>query len=99
MCARNVNGRLALLGAANLAIGAMLGLPAVRAEPPVDQIGKPTPQESTLCIALAQAAIDQRLPVTFFWRLIWQESRFNPRAVSRKGALGIAQFMPGTAAV
>lgn len=26
----------------------------------------------------------------------WQESRFNPRAVSSAGAQGIAQFMPGT---
>ena len=29
--------------------------------------------------------------------MIWQESRFNARAVSRKGAEGIAQFMPQTA--
>ncbi len=37
------------------------------------------------------------LPVEFFARVIWQESRFNARAVSRKGAEGIAQFMPRTA--
>ena len=29
--------------------------------------------------------------------MIWQESRFNALAVSRKGAQGIAQFMPATA--
>ena len=38
-----------------------------------------------------------RLPVPFFANLIWQESSFNPRDVSRAGALGIAQFMPKTA--
>jgi Transglycosylase SLT domain len=37
------------------------------------------------------------LPVEFFARVIWQESRFNARAVSRAGAQGIAQFMPRTA--
>jgi hypothetical protein len=30
-------------------------------------------------------------------RLIWKESRFDPRTVSTAGALGLAQFMPRTA--
>ena len=29
--------------------------------------------------------------------LVWQESRWNQRAVSRTGAIGLAQLMPGTA--
>src|SRR5206468_8767375 len=37
------------------------------------------------------------LPIDFFTRLIWQESRFDPAVVSRAGAQGVAQFMPRTA--
>jgi hypothetical protein len=43
------------------------------------------------------------LPIEFFARLIWQESRLKPNAIGRvtgsgERAQGIAQFMPGTAA-
>jgi hypothetical protein len=38
------------------------------------------------------------LPVAFFANLIWQESRLRDNAVSPKGAVGIAQFMPKVAA-
>jgi Transglycosylase SLT domain len=51
-----------------------------------------------LCDTLAASAQTSGLPVSFFANLIWQESRFAFRAVSRAGALGIAQFMPKTAA-
>jgi hypothetical protein len=97
MCAGNAMRRLrGLLAVAGL-LGAIPCQPAARAEP-LDHDGKGTPQENTLCKALAQAAVDHQLPVAFFRRLIWQESRFDPSAVSRKGAMGIAQFMPSTAA-
>jgi hypothetical protein len=34
---------------------------------------------------------------SFLTHLIWQESRFNPQAVSHAGVQGVAQFMPKTA--
>src|ERR1700730_3641647 len=63
--------------------------------------GNQTPSQSvstdTICSALAAAAAQTDLPTDFFTRLIWQESRFDPTAVSRAGAQGVAQFMPATA--
>ncbi len=50
-----------------------------------------------VCRRIETAAQRRKLPPAFFARLIWKESRFNPNAVSPKGASGIAQFMPGTA--
>jgi hypothetical protein len=50
------------------------------------------------CQALKQAAEANEIPVAFFARLIWQESRFRLDEVSHAGALGVAQFMPETAA-
>ena len=51
-----------------------------------------------ICDTLVQAALSNDLPVPFFIRLIYQESTFRPAAISMAGALGIAQFMPETAA-
>jgi hypothetical protein len=51
----------------------------------------------SICNALAAAATENDLPIDFFTRLIWQESRFDPIAVSRAGAQGVARFMPATA--
>jgi hypothetical protein len=50
-----------------------------------------------ICGMLATAARRQELPIPFFIRLIWQESRFDPHAVSPVGAQGLAQFMPQVA--
>jgi hypothetical protein len=52
---------------------------------------------SSMCRLIDGAARAQNLPPAFLARLIWQESRFQSRAVSPAGAMGIAQFMPGTA--
>lgn len=49
------------------------------------------------CAAISLFAWREGLPSGFFARLIWQESRFDPYALSVAGAQGIAQFMPSTA--
>src|SRR5271170_4478790 len=55
------------------------------------------PTVDDICRELEQSAAENALPVEFFARVIWQESRFDAQAVSPKGAAGIAQFMPATA--
>jgi hypothetical protein len=55
------------------------------------------PTADDICRTLEESAAENDLPVEFFARVIWQESRFNAREVSSKGAAGIAQFMPRTA--
>lgn len=44
-----------------------------------------------------QAARKYNVPENIFVRLVQQESNWNPRAKSHKGALGLAQLMPQTA--
>jgi hypothetical protein len=62
-----------------------------------DSTSAPSTRPENLCEAIATAAATNDLPVDFFTRLIWQESRFKPDAISRAGAQGVAQFMPTTA--
>ena len=52
---------------------------------------------SSMCRLIGSSALAQGLPVAFLTRLIWQESNFQSHAISPAGALGVAQFMPGTA--
>jgi len=82
------------------------------ARPSVEELAIPlkmpadTTRESdtreALCLMVESAARAADLPLEFFARVIWQESRFQSDAVgpvTRSGqrAQGIAQFMPGTA--
>lgn len=49
-------------------------------------------------IEMARAAARRHgVPEDLFLRLVNQESRFKPKARSHKGAIGLAQLMPGTA--
>jgi hypothetical protein len=69
-------------------------------EPPAEADGtrRPVLSRRELCEVAATAAETHGLPIPFFIRLIWQESRFDAHAVSPAGALGVAQFMPQVAA-
>lgn len=51
------------------------------------------------CNAVQVFADRHGLDRGFFARLIWQESRFDPNALSPANARGIAQFIPSTAAL
>jgi hypothetical protein len=52
-----------------------------------------------VCRTIETAAVHHGLDPHFFARLVWKESLFDAGAVSPAGAQGIAQFMPGTAAL
>ncbi len=51
-----------------------------------------------VCAQIEGTAKAEGLPPGFLAKLIWKESWFDPNAISPKGAEGIAQFMPSTAA-
>ena len=67
---------------------------------PLPPVRRPVVERSRreICDTLATSARSNDLPVAFFIRLLFQESRFDPALVSTAGAQGIAQFMPETAA-
>jgi soluble lytic murein transglycosylase-like protein len=70
-------------------------------DPPQQQIPIPPHRaipHTEVCEALASAAQTNDVPTPFFIRLIWQESGFRQNIISPAGAIGVAQFMPTTAA-
>ena len=82
-----------------LLLGAPLQAAAQTAAPPTQN----SDPGSRICPIIETVARTNALPVDFFTRVIWQESRLRPDAigpVTRTGerALGMAQFMPSTAA-
>ncbi|MFY9859012.1 MAG: transglycosylase SLT domain-containing protein, partial [Candidatus Cybelea sp.] len=48
--------------------------------------------------ATTRAARAHRLPPEFLGAMLLQESAYDPQAISSAGAIGLAQFMPETAA-
>ena len=75
--------------------------PAIASRKPAEGQRESDAREA-MCLMIESAAKASSLPLEFFARVIWQESRFRSDAigpVTRSGqrAQGIAQFMPGTA--
>ncbi|WP_291844063.1 transglycosylase SLT domain-containing protein [Bradyrhizobium sp.] len=75
--------------------------PAIPGQKPAE-VARGSDAREAMCLMIESAAKASGLPLEFFARVIWQESRFQPDAVgpvTRNGqrAQGIAQFMPGTA--
>jgi hypothetical protein len=64
-------------------------------ESPVSFLGNLPPDLEPIIFEAAQM---YRLPVPLILALIRNESNFVPRAISPKGAMGLMQLMPGTAA-
>jgi hypothetical protein len=91
-----------MLSVAALSIGAS-GLAARAETVPAEAPRAAADPRDSICLMIEAAATAHGLPVEFFARVIWQESRFDAKAIgpmTRRGqrAQGIAQFMPGTAA-
>lgn len=94
-------GRAALFALSLLWPGIASAAPAEQPAPPAPQQTAPQPTgavSDTVCSLVERAARANHIPVALLTRLIWTESRFRADAISPKGAQGIAQFMPGTAA-
>jgi hypothetical protein len=50
-----------------------------------------------VCQTIVRSATENGLPSAFLARLLWVESRYHEQIMSPSGAIGIAQFIPGTA--
>jgi soluble lytic murein transglycosylase-like protein len=68
-----------------------------RARAALEESNAPALSNQEICTRLVAVAQANNLPVGFFANLIWRESHFDHVAISRVGAMGIAQFMPDVA--
>ena len=68
-----------------------------RAKAALAESDAPALSKHEICTNLVSVARANELPVGFFANLIWRESGFDHVAISRVGAMGIAQFMPDVA--
>jgi soluble lytic murein transglycosylase-like protein len=77
-------------------------LATASAAPAVPRNGEPRhtlpPRHHALDGAIAAAARDSGVDASLVKSVAWTESRFQPGALSPKGAQGVMQLMPGTAA-
>lgn len=109
---RRIAGRGLACWLAGAALASLAGVALAQQEPaapnamPASEAAaspaKTTDTGESMCLMIESAAKANNLPLEFFARVIWQESRFQPDAVgpvTRNGqrAQGVAQFMPGTA--
>jgi hypothetical protein len=62
------------------------------------RIGSVLPADNPWVSEAIKLAEKYNLPRDVFLSLVYQESKFNPEARSRRGAYGLTQLMPGTAA-
>jgi soluble lytic murein transglycosylase-like protein len=76
--------------------------PAVYVDPntapqPINPQSSPLAEASPVDLTQQVAAVRHGLSPKVVEAVAWRESRFNPQAVSPKGALGVMQLMPSTA--
>jgi len=100
MALRNLHSMGIALLLATIPLAGLRADPESGTSPPPDSN---TPAAQSMCLLVESAAMANDIPVEFFARVIWQESRFQtdavgPRTRSGERAEGVAQFMPRTAA-